>query len=306
MDFTGLFSLQIELFLLMGIGYVLRKKNIMTAQGKSSLTDMIISIIIPCNIITSFCIEMTSEILRSCIQVLVVSIFIQIFCSILAHTLYNKYPHERKVVLQYGTIVSNGGFLGNPIAEGLYGSIGLLYASIYLIPQRIVMWSAGVSMFTESPSRKEVVKKVLRHPCIIAVEIGFVLLITQLSLPSFLSKTINAIGNCTTPLTMMMIGAILAEAGLRGMVTKTTLTYSFLRLIVIPAAVMIGCRVCGIEALAAGVSVVLAAMPAGATTAILAEKYNADGAFASQCVVLSTVLSMALLPVWCVVLNMVF
>ena len=83
------------------------------------------------------------------------------------------------MVLQYATVCSNAGFLGNPVAEGLYGSIGLLYASVYLIPQRIVMWSAGISYFTESPSRKEVVKKVLTHPCIVAVEIGIVLMVTQ-------------------------------------------------------------------------------------------------------------------------------
>lgn len=306
MNFDALFTLLLEIFLLMGLGFFLRRKNVLTTGGKKVLNDLIINVILPCNIVNSFCIELTAEVLRSCIQVLIVSILIQVFCAVLAQVLYRSVPQQRRAVLQYGTAVSNAGFLGNPVAEGLYGSMGLLYASIYLIPQRIVMWSAGISYFTESPSHREVVRKVLHHPCIIAVAIGIFLMLTQLPLPEFLTKSLSAVGGCTTAMTMLMIGAILAEAGLHNLVSRATVLYSVLRLIVIPAAVFAGCRLCEVESLAAGVSTVLAAMPAGATTAILAGKYNADEVFASQCVVLSTVLSMALLPVWCILLNMAF
>ena len=47
----------------------------------------------------------------------------------------------------------------------------------------------------------------------------------------------------------------------------------------------------------------LAAMPAGSTTSILAAKYQGDETFAAQCVVLSTLASMAVLPLWCVVIQ---
>ena len=74
------------------------------------------------------------------------------------------------------------------------------------------MWSAGVSYFTECPSKKEVVKKVLKHPCIVAVEIGIVLMVTQVQLPGFLSSAIENVGGCTTAITMMLIGTILTLA----------------------------------------------------------------------------------------------
>ena len=210
------------------------------------------------------------------------------------------------MILQYGTVCSNAGFLGNPVAEGIYGSLGLLYASIYLIPQRIVMWSAGVSYFTESPNRREVFKKVLRHPCIIAVEIGIVLMITQLQLPEFLDRSISSLGGCTTAITMMFIGTILADAGFKHMVSRLTVVFAAIRLLFIPLLVMLGCMLFHVEAVAAGLSVVLAAMPAGSTTAILAAKYHGDEAFATQCVVFTTILSMAALPLWCMGLNMAF
>ena len=69
--------------------------------------------------------------------------------------------------------------------------------------------------------------------------------------------------------------------------------------VVIPLAVFAGCRLAGLDGLPAAVSVVLAAMPAGATTAILASRYECDSAFAASCVTVSTVFSLVAIPVWC-------
>lgn len=250
--------------------------------------------------------KLNRELLAAGTQVLILSIILQIFCTLISATCYNHVPKRQRMILQYATVCSNAGFLGNPVAEGLFGSIGLLYASLYLIPQRIVMWSAGVSYFTESPSKKDVIKKVIKHPCIIAAVIGLVLMITQLSLPGFLNRSIKSLGSCTTAMTMLLIGAILADAGMKHMMNKITMIFSVIRLLVIPAVVMVGCYVFHVERIAAGLSTVLAAMPAGSTTAILAAKYDGDEVFASQCVVLTTILSMILLPVWCMVLNRLF
>ena len=49
---------------------------------------------------------------------------------------------------------------------------------------------------------------------------------------------------------------------------------------------------------------VLAAMPAGGTTAILAAKYGGNARFAAGCVTVSTLLSLLAIPAWCLVLQM--
>lgn len=303
MDFTKLLNLQIMMFLMMATGVFLRKKNIITLEGKKVLTDLVIDLILPCNIIASFCIEFSPEILKRCGQVFVISCLIEVVCTFLATHIYKKLPKGKRMVLQYGTICSNAGFLGNPLTEGIYGSMGLLYASIYLIPQRIIMWSAGVSFFTESPDKKTLVKKVVTHPCIVACMIGIIVMGLQITLPDFLFDTINNIGKCTMAITMILIGAILSEADLKTMVTKTTAAFSLLRLIIIPLMVFAGCLLTRMPMLVTGVSVVLAAMPAGTTTAILAVKYNGDEEFATKCVVLTTLLSMIMVPIWCLVIQ---
>ena len=143
----------------------------------------------------------------------------------------------------------------------------------------------------------------LTHPCIVAVEIGIVLMVTQVKLPGFLSSAIDNVGGCTTAITMILIGTILTDADMRHILTKTTALYSFIRLIFIPAAVFAGCWLAGIDSIVAGVSVTLAAMPAGTTTAILAMKYHGDEEFATQCVVLTTLLSVVAIPAWSLIIH---
>lgn len=303
MELNGLLNLQAMMFLLIGAGVFLKKRNIITSEGRSVLTDLIVDLILPCNIIAAFYTSFDRKMLIAGLQILIISVILQLFCMLIGGLCYQKVPKSQRMILQYGTVCSNAGFLGNPVAEGLYGSLGLLYASIYLIPQRIVMWSAGISYFTESPDKREVVKKVLKHPCIIAVELGIVLMATQLTLPVFLEKAIRSLGGCTTAITMLFIGTVLADAGFHQMITKTTVMYSLIRLVFIPAVVLAGCVLFHVDSVAMGISVVLAAMPAGSTTAILAAKYHGDEKFATQCVVLTTLLSVGALPLWCMVLN---
>ncbi len=306
MDFTSLINLQITMFIMMGIGAFLRKIGIIKSEDKTVMTELIINLLLPCSIVMAFYIEFSSEILEQGFIILIISCVLHLFCVFLSKVLFNKYPKDRKVILQYGTICSNAGFLGNPIAEGVYGSIGLLYASIYLLPLRIINWSVGLSFYTESTDRKSLVKKVITHPCIVTVFLGMILLVTQVQLPAAISGTLSSLGSCSTPFTMLLIGVILAEGDVKTMVNKTTVKFSILRLILIPMGVFLGCKLCGVPELVAGVSVLLAAMPAGTTTAILAVKYNRDAEFATQCVVLTTILSMILIPIWCTFIEMFY
>lgn len=300
---SGLLTLQGELFLLMALGLFFKRRGIVGDGFQQGLTELIIGLILPCNIIDSFDVKFSLTILRQTLSVLLVSLGIQLGCWLLAGVLYRRQSPDKLPVLQYGTICSNAGFLGNPVAQGIFGSRGLLLASIYLIPQRVAMWTLGVSFFAKSDHRA-LWRKVLLHPCIDAVFMGLVLLVTQWQLPPVLSKTIQALGSCNTAMSMFLIGMIMSGIRWRDFSDRSALFYSAVRLLLIPALVLLGCRLCRVGELATGVSVVLAAMPAGGTTAILAAKYDCNAEFAANCVTVSTLLSLVAVPLWCSVLSL--
>lgn len=303
MDFSGLFEMQGMLFLVMILGLVLRRTGIVQESGKSLLTDLVINVTLPASILKSFQMEFNRQILNSCLVICVVAVLIQVGSYLLGMILYPGFPDNRKKVLQYATICSNAGILGNPIAEGIFGGLGLLYASIYVIPQRVFMWSVGLTYFTEAPDKKTLAKKVLSHPCIVSVFIGFILMVWQIPLPGFLNLTVKTVANANTFLAMMLVGTILAEVPVRQLPNKATLYYSFVRLVLVPLLVFAGCRLGQVDSLVTGVSVVLSGMPAASVTAVMASKYGKDEIFATKCVVLTTLLSMLTVPVWCIFLG---
>ena len=304
-DFSNLINLQIEIFILVGIGYLLTKLGMITKESRATLTSLVINVILPANIINSYMIEMNMDILKSCALILIVSIFIQMSYVPLNKILYRFNHDDRQLsVLKYATLCSNAGFLGNPLVEGIYGSMGLLYASIFLIPQRIVMWTAGVSCFTTAKG-KDVIKKLITNPCIIATIIGLLIMIFQIPLPDFATKTIKAISSCTTVMSILVIGSILSDFPIKEVFSKLTAYYSFLRLIVLPALCAIICVIVRLPILVTCVASVLVGMPAGTTTAILAEKYGGDSKLGVQLVFLSTLCSLITIPILVMVLEKV-
>lgn len=301
-DLASLLNLQVTIFGLIMAGYVLTKFNVLSADARKPLSNLLINFILPCNIITSFLIEFHQKILLDCLTILIVSTCIQFFAIISSKYFYPQTDEKKLPVLRYATIVSNAGFMGNPIAEGLYGSQGLLYASIYLIPLRAVMWSYGVTCFTGIRG-KGVLKKILTHPCIVAVFLGIILMVTQYSLPAGLEQTLRYAGNANTALSMIVIGNILAEVKASEILDLKAWWFCLVRLCIIPALVFIGCRFAGIDEMVKQVSVVLSSMPAAATTAILASKYDGDAHFAAKIIFLSTLLSMISVPLLCILMN---
>ena len=286
--------LQITMLILIIVGAVIKRIGIISETGQKNINDLVIYLVLPCNIVKSFMIDCDSEVFRQFALVLLISIGVQIVSVVIGKLLYSRKELGHRMSLQYGVICSNAGFLGNPVAEGVFGPIGLAMASVYLIPMRIMMWSSGIAIYTQSTDWRGTVKKVVTHPCIIACVLGLLLMVSQWQPPT--------IGNCNTALSMMVIGMILEEADLRTLFDREVCAYSFLRLIVMPAVLYGLCLLLHVPALVTGVCVLLTAMPAGATTSILASKYHADELFATKLVVTSTVLSMVTIPIWNMIL----
>lgn len=291
-------NLQIEIFLLVLVGYILSKVNILTKETRTHLTDMILDFILPVATIKSFMIQMTPRIIRMTIVVFLISVGIQCLYFILNRFCYNRFSLDESINMKYGTMVSSAGFMGMPVAEQLFGHLGLLYACIYLIPQRIFMWSYGLSMYTTS-DLKTMIKKVLSHPCVIAIYIGVLLMLLRMKgyvLPEGVTLTIQSVAGCNTALSMIVVGAILSDVEPHEMLDGKAAYFSLIRLIIIPVLVYFILSWTNLDKVAIGTCVLLAAMPAASTTVMLANKYNRNPQFASKLMFLSTILSLFTLP----------
>ena len=228
--------------------------------------------------------------------ILVVAVSISILSFLLGKVIYNKYPQKKKSILQYCTLVNNSGFLGMPMVSAVYGSEGLFAASIFIIPNRIFMWTAGLAMFTTADFRTKC-KNILLNPCIVTVFLGIARRITGFPVPEFLDTAIANTDAVTTPLSMLVIGTMLIGVPWKKLLEPSIFRLAFVRLIALPLVALYILNLIDAQPLLAGVSLILTGMPAGSTSALLAAKYGADEDYASRCIVTTTIMSLATIPV---------
>ena len=291
-------AIQIEIFIMTAVGFFLGLRKTLDAMTRAHLVDVIMAVVLPASVISSFEMELTPQTLKMTFSVLMISCALQVFYAIWNHVFFRKTAEGHRVCLKYGIMVSNAGLIGMPVAQAYFGAQGLLCASIFLLPQRVLMFTYGVSMFAGTKDR-HAVRRVLTHPCVLSIFIGFAVMALYsagYNLPSPVVGAIDKIGGCSTALSMFVVGAIISECPLREVLDREALIYSFERLIAIPVIVALVLHALPVDAFSSEVCVLLSAMPAASTTAMLAEKYHADSRFASKLVMTSTVLSLITVP----------
>lgn len=142
----------------------------------------------------------------------------------------------------------------------------------------------------------ELVKKIFNIG-VIACIAAMLLYFLQTPVPSFLQAFITNLGNLTAPLSMMIIGASLAQMPLKELfLDKKLLLFSLVKLLLLPAVWMIMVNRVAEQEILRGVCLVMMATPAGSMTAMLAQQYGGDYETASRGVALTTVLSVITMP----------
>ena len=295
-SFFKMVDVQTVLFIYMAVGFGCRKAGIFNDVARDKLTDFVVFVTLPCMIFESFNMAFSLESLKQGALALLIAVGMSCVALLLGKVLYNRFPYEEKSILQYGTLVSNSGFAGLPVVSGAYGDEGLFLGSLFIIPTRILMWSAGISLFTRADA-KQAVKKVLLNPAIIAVEVGLVRMLFQIPLPHFVDTAVDNLGGCTSPMAMALVGAILVDVPLKTVFDLKSFYLVAVRQFLLPGICLAALRLLHVDPLTIGVSVVITGMPIGSTTAILAQKYVADAKFASKCVFISTLTSLVTVPI---------
>lgn len=296
-QFLLMAEVQAMLFVYMLAGYYAEWKGIMTATSRKGMTDFLVGVLLPCMIIDSFNQEFTIELLQTGGLMLMVAFALSFLALGLGKVVWNRYPPEKRKIMQYGTLVANSGFAGLAVVSAAYGAEGVFLASIFIIPNRIFMWTAGISLFHQGEKDKNMLKTILLNPGIVAVFIGLTRMISGVQIPVFIDGAIDALGSCTAPVSLAIIGGILYHVDPKTVFNLDTFLASGMRLLFLPMIALVLMVGLGFPSLETAIAVILTGMPVGSTTAILAEKYGADSKFGSQCVFVSTLLSLITVPI---------
>ena len=294
----------IVLCLVMVIGFYGRKKEIIKGEMLKGLTEILMNITLPCLLLSSFNTSYTKELLQNIIKVFFYSLGIHIFMAGISNILLIKAKEERKNILKFVTIFSNFGYMGYPIMEGIFGKIGVFYASIFGIPFNIMVLTLGVVLFNKESKNEINLKKVILQPGIIFVIIGLVAFLLKIPYPKPIYKTLDMVGSMTSPLSMIIVGANFSGISLKSLLKDKDLYFiSVIRLLIAPLIIFMVLSMLKVDSYLLKICVILTAMPAAAITSVFAEMYDGDKGFAAQCVFITTVLSIITIPIVITLLN---
>ena len=132
---------------------------------------------------------------------------------------------------------------------------------------------------------------------VIACIVTMVIYLCKIPVPGMIADTITHLSNLTAPLSMMVIGASLATIDLKKLFTDVRLLlFSAVKLLLIPIVGVLIIRQFVSNETICGVCMVMLATPVGSMTAMLAQQYDGDYEMASKGVALTTILSVATIP----------
>lgn len=302
--------LQIQILVFLGAGWYFGRKKLISREAAGQLNTLVMNLILPCSIFKAFQTRLTPEILQSTGSILILAVALQVLFILVSKWLWKPIRKEsERINLEYGSVSNNAGTLGMVIGQAAFGQEGVLYTSIYSIPLRIVMWSYGVALYNRSQAvnLKDLIKKVITHPCMIAIFLGLIMMAAQsagFELPSLLTSIISAFAACNTVLIMIIIGVILADLPLKNLVSSKIALYTMLRLVLFPLCTLGLLLLFNIHGMPLKICVLETAMPAPVTMAMLSQKYHTNEQFSSQMIFLSTIFSMITLPLWTLILTL--
>ncbi len=286
--------------ILMAMGYYLRNKGIISDEGESTLTYILVNITTPAMVINAMNIDFSFDQLKTGAALLAIAIIFNIILIFLGNIASVKTEeNEKKKMVKYSVALMNGGFMGFPLAYQIYGSQGMFYATMFHTPNIVFMWTYGVSLLLGKKKIKNRYKFMLLNPGMIGVYTGLVLYFTQLPLPLFATNLLDLLTNATTVLSMLIIGSKIATIGVKdSFINKEAYFATFFRLIASPVLMIILLKFLVLDQMIEQIYVIYSALPVAVLMPILAQKYGGDIEFGSKIVVITHLVSLLTIPLF--------
>ncbi len=284
---------------MIGLGYYLKRTNILSSEHISGLSNLLLSVILPFSILASGNQYFSNGLAQSlAFTVVIVGAYYSL--TLLISWLLFKWVIKEKGKVGVSitmTVFANTGFMGFPLAMILYGSKGLLYAAVYNLLYNLFLFSFGVKLLgadTRSISWKEIVSDPLTISSILAI----ILFISPIKLPQVIQATLEAVGDMTGPVSMVIVGAWMVGVNWkRILLSKFAYVVCFIRLLVYPLITLLILKCFNLRPEMIGTIVLLTALPIGSLNVIFAQKYGADVVYVNETMLLSLFFSMITIPV---------
>ncbi|RGZ01253.1 AEC family transporter [Clostridium sp. AM58-1XD] len=305
----------LSLVMMMAVGFVITRKPWFGKAGESFLSKLCMQVAIPfLMIVNVYDTCPTREELVALLKFFPIPFLMILFFLIVGSVVAKILKvHVRRIGAFVNVIgFSNTVFVGFPIVESILGEQALPIAMSYYIANTILFWTAGAWLLRRDSNPGapiftfENVKKMFSMP-IIGFLFGITLVILNVTIPDWIFSPIKQVGKTATPLAMIVIGSILRNINLKELKMSRDIVVLMINRFIVSPVVMLGVLLLlPISDMAKQVYLILVIMPAMTQFGILAKESGADYEFCTVLIAVTTVISMAVVPVYTVLLGIIF
>ena len=307
MDLSQLITKIIIFLFLIFVGYFCSRKGIVTAEFTTQASKLVVNVFGSASIINA--VASCQDISVSPGEVL--SVFFIMFGITAVSYVFGfaiikilRLKGEKALNIELLTAMMNILFVGVPIVQEIIGGLSVLYLGIACIPFNFLMYTYCVWRIVGNGVHKVSVKDIISIPMVAAL-IAMVLVILRIKLPAPVAILSDTISGATVPMSMIVIGTSLGKTTLKeAFCDLGVYLVCFLRLIVFPVLTWLILRPIGMDRTIMASSVITAGCPCAVMVSALMIQYGKDAEFASKTILVSTVLSMATLPLLSLMLGL--
>lgn len=304
MSITVVLQQMIMIFILIGIGIILYKKEMLSEMTSKQISGIIVNVTNPALLICSAFSDGPKVSLRELGTAF--AVFLVIYAILIAVSFLIPYilrvPNQYQYCYQMLTVFGNVGFIGIPLASAVLGPESLIFVSIYNLIFNILIYTFGISILQKAAGQQEIAassrwKKLINAGTISAVA-TIIFYLGNFPVPVIVSSSLTYMGQATTLLSMLVLGVSVAQMTLKDIFSHPRL-YGFvlLRQILLPICCILLLRPFISNSLTLNTLTLMLTVPAANMPLMLCKQFNIEGDTISQGIILSTILSLVTIPV---------
>lgn len=291
----------LPLFIMMGVGVLVKKCRLLSSTEVKSLNHMIFVVFFPLMMFSNiYGSDIKDAVNGKLIAFGIASILLIYLATVVVVMAIEKSPKSRGAMIQ-AIYRSNFVILGIPIAANIYGhgnlAVTAMMAAI-VIPLYNILAVITLEVFRGGrPNPMNILKKTLRNPLIIGAFFGIVTVISGFQLPSVVESVIHDMSSVVPPLALVILGASINFRSI-GRMGRNLIISVVGRLVVVPAVGLTAAALLGFRGISFVTLISIFAAPTAVSSFTMAETMDSDGELAGNCVVFSSAFSCITMFLW--------
>ena len=275
------------LILLLGIGFLCSKVGLIDQAAEKQLTGLLLKVVQPVYLFMAYQRAFDRGLLRDFLICLAMVAAAFLILILVPYLFFPRGSRDREV----GLVVSafpNTGFFGIPLIAGIYGTEGVFFLTTMITMFNVLIWTYGVIVMSGRRDSLRVTVKRLVSPALISIAAGLVCFSLGLLLPDMIASPLKKLGDMNTPLAMLISGAVVARADFRrGLKDLMVYKISFLRMLLLPAAVALALFSLPVNPMLVTIVVLASGFPVGSVPLMFCVQYDKNSVLAGECLALT-------------------